>query len=197
MLYVDISSNPCISEKGLASIVYNLSFSPKLRYLNISKCGGVTATDLLESLYKLLRITGSLEVLDCSLISGLNLKLNREFFISLGENRTLHHLNLNNCGELSGINLDLLGKATAFNAKKGGQLTILNLRTNVSSYQNLRKLIESMQISNYDHECWFGDQNKANKMEGDDHKKIFYCQLQNLDVVQGNFASNFSLAQYK
>lgn len=168
-----------------------------MRYLNISKCGGVSGTDLLESLYKLLRITGSLEVLNCSFISGLNFKLNKEFFVSLGENRTLRRLSLNNCGELSAVNLEMLGKATAFNAKKGGQLTILNLRTNVSSYLNLKKFIESMQISNFDHECWFGDQNKANKMEGDDHKKVFYCQLQNLDVVQGTFASNFSLAQYK
>lgn len=30
LVHMDISKNPLISEKGLAAIVYNLSFSPKL-----------------------------------------------------------------------------------------------------------------------------------------------------------------------
>ena len=71
----------------------------------------------------------------------------------------------------------MLGKAISFNSMKGGQLVIVNLKGNNINYQKLKKLLESMATSNYDHEIWYGDTTKASKMEGDDHKKIFRCSL--------------------
>ena len=85
--------------KGLASIVYNLSFSPKLTFLDISGCGSITSVELVESLYKLLRITASLEHLNLERLSCLN--LTKEFFVALGESRTLKTLNLNAIGEFN------------------------------------------------------------------------------------------------
>lgn len=88
-----------ITDKGLASIIYNLAFSPKLTYLNISGCGGITSyAEVVESLHKLLRITASLEVLNCSYIGKLNENLNKDFFLSLGETKTLKVLNLTGSG---------------------------------------------------------------------------------------------------
>jgi hypothetical protein len=52
------------TEKGLASIVYNLSFSPRLSTLDLNGCGSMASSELVESLYKLLRITASLEHLN-------------------------------------------------------------------------------------------------------------------------------------
>lgn len=73
-----------------------------------------------ESLFKLLRITGSLEILDCSFCTNLMKNLSKDFYAALGENRTLKALNLNYCGDIN--NTDYFGKSIAFNAKKGGNL---------------------------------------------------------------------------
>lgn len=64
MTYVNLSHNTLATEKGLASIVYNLSFSPRLSTLDINSCGSMASSELVESLYKLLRITASLEHLN-------------------------------------------------------------------------------------------------------------------------------------
>jgi hypothetical protein len=76
-----------------------LSFSPKLTYLDISGCGTMTSADLVESLYKLLRITASLENLNLERLPQLN--LTKDFFLSLGESKTLKTLNLNAIGEFT------------------------------------------------------------------------------------------------
>ena len=62
-------------------MIYNLAFAPKLIYLNICYCpvsGDIK--DVVEALYKLLRITASLEILECNGINNLNPALNLEFF---------------------------------------------------------------------------------------------------------------------
>ena len=65
-------SNNTFGSSGLASIIYNLAFAPKLIYLNISQCNiGDKPNEVVEALYKLFRITASLEILDASNISKL------------------------------------------------------------------------------------------------------------------------------
>lgn len=46
-----------------------------------------------------------------------------------------------------------------------------------------------MSTSNYDNELWYGDYNKAQKFEGDNHKKTFACNLVSLDIRLGDFNS--------
>ncbi len=46
-----------------------------------------------EAIYKLVKISGSLETLILK-NTGINNILKEEFFIALGENKTLHYLNL-------------------------------------------------------------------------------------------------------
>lgn len=64
---VNISANTAIGTQGLGSIIYNLSFSPKLLFLNVAGCT-VTGSmpEVVESLYKMLRISASLEILNLS-----------------------------------------------------------------------------------------------------------------------------------
>lgn len=56
--------------------------------------------DVIESLYKLLNISSSLEILDCSGLKSLNPNLSMEFFKSLGEIKTLRVLDLSKSGNL-------------------------------------------------------------------------------------------------
>lgn len=50
--------------------------------------------DMVESIYKMLRISTTIEVLDCSNVIELNQNLNQDFFISLGEIKTLKMLEI-------------------------------------------------------------------------------------------------------
>lgn len=98
---LDISNNTKITGKGVASIAYNLAFSPKLIYLNVSNTvTDAAVSDLIESLYKLLNISSSLEILDCSGITHLNPNLTLEFFKSVGEIKTLRVLDIKGSGML-------------------------------------------------------------------------------------------------
>lgn len=81
-----------------------------------------TIGDVVEALFKLLKINSSLEILELKNVQGLNPKMSKDFFIHLGDIRTLRILNLQNSGKFSASNLAEFGKAIAFNAKKEGVL---------------------------------------------------------------------------
>lgn len=57
-----------------------------------------TYNEVVESLYKLLRITASLEVLNMKYILNMNQNLNKDFWVSLGEVKTLKVLDLSYSG---------------------------------------------------------------------------------------------------
>lgn len=91
-----MTENRNVGYAGLASVIYNLSFAPKLVYLNASnytKQNG-NIKDMIESIYKMLRISTTIEILDTSYVQELNQNLNQDFFISLGEIRTLKVLEI-------------------------------------------------------------------------------------------------------
>jgi len=47
---------------SLGTIIYNLAFSPKIRFINI--CGtGKGSSDIAEAIYKLVKISGAIETL--------------------------------------------------------------------------------------------------------------------------------------
>ena len=72
---------------GSISILYNLAFSPKISHIDFSNVP-LGNNDSGEALYKLIKISGSLEKL---LLGNTNIinYLKEEFFIALGENKTL------------------------------------------------------------------------------------------------------------
>lgn len=199
LVRLNLSSNNKIGHQGMAGILYNLAFSPKLQYLNIkggNYAGGFPA--VVESLYKLLRISGSLEILIMSTSTPLNANLTKEFFISLGEIKTLRILDLSWSGAFTNNLLAMLGKAIAFNAKKGGSLEIVNIEGCIESYQGVLELSKSMSVSESDHEEWYGDQNKISKMSGKDFEKNYYNNLRVLNFSYGkNLKSSFNLAYWK
>lgn len=89
---------------GLSSIIYNLAFSPNLLKLDISRCSIVNTNEVLEavvSLQKLLKINSSIEVIKGRNIINLNPNLNKDFWVALGECRTLRVLDLAFSGDLS------------------------------------------------------------------------------------------------
>jgi len=196
---LNLSSNTSLKPAGLTSVIYNLAFSPKLYYLDISRIP-ITSdfSNLVEAIYKLLRISASLEVLNLSYCGSLNCNLPEQFFVALGEVRTLKKLDLSFSGSLNSTACTNLGKAIAFNAKKFGSLEHINLDGNViSSYHNLTLMYEGMHISDADHESWYGDANKVSKMSGKDFAKTYYNNLKSLQVNGCALATNFDVHSWK
>ena len=113
--------------KGADAILYNLAFSPKITYIDLSD-DLLNSSDTAEAIYKLVKISGSLETLILH-NTQINNQLKEEFFIALGENKTLTHLNLNNTTYTNLHILQLLGKSCAMNMKKNGNLKYLSLVT--------------------------------------------------------------------
>lgn len=78
--------------KGADSILYNLAFSPKITHIDMTD-DQLNSADTAEALYKLIKISGSLETLILK-NTNINNQLKEEFFTALGENKTLHYLNM-------------------------------------------------------------------------------------------------------
>lgn len=195
-----IENNSIFVTNSLASIVYNLAFSPKLEYLDISNNTCAEMGKLVENLGKLLAISGSLEALNLSNIVGLMQSLKADFFKSLGENITLKALNLNSTGVAVGSatlsSVNLLGNSVAFNGRNKGKLSELHLSGCLSIYS--QNFFESMSISNKDYEQMYGDRVKASKMGGEDLTKKFTNSLQVLDLSKNSITGdNFNLDAYK
>ena len=90
---IKLGCNPSIG-KGADSILYNLAFSPRISHVDLSD-NQLGTHDTAEALYKLVKISGSLETLILR-NTNINNFLKEEFFIALGENKTLNFLNLDN-----------------------------------------------------------------------------------------------------
>lgn len=177
-----MSQNRSVGYQGLASCVYNLSFAPRLSFLNISNTPQLAGnvTELVESIYKMLRISTSIEILDCSQIQNFNPNLTQDFFISLGEVRSLRILEIQGSGQFASGSLVNFGKAIAFNARKKGALEWINFKGTIANYAVLQILHENMSVSDYDYEMWYGDPNKASKMLAESYKKQYFNNLRSL-----------------
>lgn len=88
---IKLSKNSGIG-KGADAILYNLAFSPKIAHIDLSE-NPLNSSDTAEAIYKLVKISGSLETLILR-NTQINNQLKEEFFIALGENKTLQYLNL-------------------------------------------------------------------------------------------------------
>jgi len=83
----------------------------------------------------MLRISSSIEILKLNSISRLNPCLSRDFWSALGESKSLRVLDLSNSGDLNSKTEDL-GRAIAFNAKRKGVLSYVNLTGTISNTIN-------------------------------------------------------------
>lgn len=99
-------------------------------------------------------------------------------------------------GDLNGRVGDL-GSAIAFNAKRKGILSYLNLTGTLSNYNTLNILYNGMNISEYDEEQWYGDPNKLTKMIANNYKKEFFNNLKAFQLDNcSNLNPTFNLAHH-
>ncbi len=93
-----------------------------------------------------MKINSSIEVIKAKNIYNLNPNLNKDFWVALGECRTLRVLDLTYSGDLSQKKVEI-GQSVAFNAKKKGSLQYLNLTGSFSNNFNLNQLYTAMNVS--------------------------------------------------
>ena len=105
-------------------------------------------------------------------------------------------LDLSKSGDLSGWIKDV-GSAIAFNAKRKGILSYLNLTGTITNTVSINNLYWGMNISEYEDEQWYGDPNKVAKMIAGNFKKEFFNNLKALQL-DGSNALNpaFNLSHY-
>lgn len=116
--------------------------------LDISRCQS-NVVETIVSLYKMLKITTSVEVILARNVGGLNPNLIEQFWVSLGECRSLRVLDIAYSGDISGRTTKM-GNAIAFNAKKKGVLEYIDLTNCISNVNSITNLYDGMCISEYD-----------------------------------------------
>ena len=79
-------------------------------------------------------------------------------------------LDLSGSGDLSHKVRDM-GSAVAFNAKRKGSLSYLNMTGTLAHTNSVNNFYWGMNISEYDEEQWYGDPNKVAKMIAGNYKK--------------------------
>ena len=147
---IKLSGNPNM-DYGVNYILYNLAFSPKISLIDISDTVVNQRQDeTAEALYKLIKISGSLETLALNRTAIMH-SLTMDFWRALGENVTLHNL-LMDSSRLGLNSVATLGKFIALNAYKKGSLSVISLRNCFSNASYLNNFLECMKISERDHE---------------------------------------------
>jgi hypothetical protein len=174
--------------RGADAILYNLAFSPRITYIDFSD-DLLNSPDTAEAIYKLVKISGSLETLILH-NTQINNQLKEEFFIALGENKTLTHLNLNNVTFTNLSILQLLAKSCAMNKKKNGNLKYLSMVNAFQSYLNMKSFLEWFKVSDYDQEMWYGDKKIAKEMTKEQLEKKLEFGLEYINIGQSVLAGN-------
>ena len=176
--------------KGLSSFLYNLAFQPSIKVIDISKNNSCDKIETANSLYKLLKMSQTIEYLICSDISSLNNSLKEDFFSSLGDSNSLCYLDLSSSGSFN--NIKLLGNAISFNALKNGSLKYVDISFTSLNYSFLINLIQSIEVCESDHVSWYGFQLNTNiqKESHEYYKKSFNCNLETL-ILKGTNLKTF------
>ena len=175
---IRLSGNPRM-DYGLNYVLYNLAFSPRITLIDISDVSVTQRTDeTAEALYKLLKISASLETLRLN-NTVLVHSLSTDFWRALAENSTLRCLEIDTPASPPRFvtNLAVVGRHVAFNRFRKGALAVLSLRNCVASHSALESFISAMSISEKDHEQAFGDPSLATKMSGEQLESRFRCGL--------------------
>ena len=188
-----IGNNPGVSD-AIPGIIYNLAFSPKIAVLDISNNNLMAKNaEAVESIYKLLTISGSLSILlmdNC----GINNMFPLQFYKAIGQNKTLTTLSMNGSQFAS---VDLLGRAIGLNAKRNGSLEHFSAIGGIQGYSQLNTLLDNLWVSDYDNELWYGDEQEARKMFGEQKTRKFYCKLTQFILGRTNLASGFYASSIK
>lgn len=115
---------------------------------------------------KTIKINSNLEYLLLNDIPQLHKALTLSFWTDLGQSISLIKLDISNkipTNSLSG-KMNSLGRAIAFNAKKKGSLSFINISGSISNHSSIVELYNGMLISEYDEEEWYGSPGKLMNM---------------------------------
>jgi len=194
---INLSNNVLV--KGLANVIYNLSFQPSLKILDISSNVSADIKETSEALYKMIKMSQSLEVLIANNIPALIDNLTKDFYYSLGDNASIKYLDLTKCGTLSTTSARLLGQAISFNCCKNGGLQTLLIGNNSMNYAMLIEMVNSLSVSEDIHFQWYGTllNNNITKDSKEFYEKKFYCRLKHLDISNGNYDTYVNINDLK
>lgn len=187
-----LKNNPSMASK-VSAIIYNLAFSPKIRYIDISEMKS-SNSDMAESVMKLIKISGAIEVLNLK-NTKIQDYLTEDFFKALGENKTLKYLNMDaesHCRTIATIRL--LAKSIAMNAYRNGALQAVSIVNWFDSNAKFVQFVNSLMISDKCHEDWYGDKKIAKEMEKEQLVHHLKCNLSYLNVSScklGGFSFNY------
>lgn len=114
--------------KGMAALIYNLSFSPSLETVDLSNCSftEMEMKELSISLVKLIKMNTSLRnllLMRCT--KNTNQHLGKNFWLAVGDNQNLRFMGLSYAGAIKEV--ECVGHGIAFNAKRKGALEYLLL----------------------------------------------------------------------
>mmetsp|Transcript_42111 Transcript_42111/g.48856 ORF Transcript_42111/g.48856 Transcript_42111/m.48856 type:complete len:596 (+) Transcript_42111:1390-3177(+) len=180
---------------GISPMLYNLAFSPKIRFVDLSGCSVGGNANVIEALYKLIKISGSMEHLVLNNCGNLS-NMSHEFFVALGENKTLLSLQMDTSTKYTSDFASKLGKACAMNAKKKGLLNTLSCKGGFDN-STFSYFVSSLYISEQDHEYMYGDSTSANKMSGEDLERKLHCNLIHLNIESSSIPFNGSIHELK
>jgi hypothetical protein len=158
---IKLGNNPSMG-KSVNSVIYNLAFSPKIRYIDLSDIAG-TDKDTAEALFKLINISGSIESLVLANSSVLSL-LTEDFYKSVGQSKTLKYLNLDSAPGVANANHLRIGQCFAMNAKLKGALVAVSMANWFNSNSAFNLFLAGLKVSDQDAEYWYGDKNLAKNM---------------------------------
>lgn len=186
---------------SISNIIYNLSFAPRLSYLDASGNTPANFKDYVENLGKMISINGSIEYLILNDVLGLMNNPGQDFFKFIAENTSLKVLSLSNsknAGTVCTNTLTWLSQAMAINAKKKGKITELYLGNGIiTNFAYLDIFMNNCYYSNQLIEQWYGDNTKASKMGGDDTTYHYGNNLRILDINRCSFTGSFSYEKFK
>jgi Ran GTPase-activating protein (RanGAP) involved in mRNA processing and transport len=77
--------------KSVNGVIYNLAFSPKIKHIDLE--GMQTDHEAAEALFKLINISGSIEILNLR-YSSVVPQLAEDFWKAVGQSKTLKYLNV-------------------------------------------------------------------------------------------------------
>lgn len=163
-----------------------------MRHINIQSTGSGSA-DIAEAIYKLVKISGAIETLYMG-DTGLAKFFTEDFYKALGENKTLKLIDMSTTSKPEAKKQKLLAKAIGMNGYRRGALESIFLRKWFGNKSELFNFVESLLVSNKEHEEWYGDKKVAAEMEKEDLVGHMYCKLSNFDIGEStirNFDVNY------
>jgi hypothetical protein len=140
--------------KGLSNILYNLAFQPTIKIVDISNNSTCDAKETATSIYKLIKMSNSIQILICRNVNNLNSCLTQDFYTSLGDNASLSYLDLSNSGPIQ--DYANFAKSIALNGYKKGKLKKLLLSGINLNFNNLMNMINNFEITENEHFSRYG-----------------------------------------